>query len=292
LNGRLGGVQVTASQLSYSAGVFTASFDANGPVTGIAGFTRGTLAARGKVTAGDDLVLDISGQFANLRQGAIRLDLVSFDADAKDNKATLVGRAKGLVGAPIDLAINASGNRTASGWSGTATLEGSVDKLPVSSSRPATWSYGEAGWSIDSSLSAFGGSLDAKLADGDAGASADLDVVGLDLRTLSQLARISQINGRVTGQATFSNAPGVMARGNLHLGVSGVNPVGVSGDPVMLSIDSQLRDGAMITQASGTGQGFDLKADSTVLMSDGERFNVLPNRNAAVVGHLNLTGRA
>jgi translocation and assembly module TamB len=60
----------------------------------------------------------------------------------------------------------------------------------------------------------------------------------------------------------------------------------------MLSIDSQLRDGAMVTRANGAGQGFDLKADSTMLMSDGEGFNVVPNRNTAVAGHLDLTGKA
>lgn len=291
LNARLGGVQIAAPRVGYSNGVFSAAFDANGSLAGIAGLERGTVTARGTVDFTDNLSLDIAGQLANLRHGTVRFDLISFDADATDGRATLAGRIRGSAGAPLDLAYNASGRSINGVWSGQATLEGTVDQLPISTSRPALWSFGGDEWSMDATLAAFGGNLNAVLKSDIAGASADLDLVSIDLRALTRLARIAPIEGSVTGQATFSNGP-APARGDLHLGISGANPVGVTADPVMVSITSSLRDGAITTTASGAGQGFRLDASSLVAMTERHGFDVTPNRTAPVQAHMTLTGRA
>ncbi|MDP3737780.1 MAG: translocation/assembly module TamB domain-containing protein [Hyphomonadaceae bacterium] len=291
LNARLGGLQIRAPKLAYADGVFDASFDANGSLVGISGLTRGTLAATGTVSVGDDLKLDVTGQLANLRRDQMRIELVAFEARAADDTATLKGRLKGTLGAPVDIAFNANGRNTAEAWTGTATLEGTVDQLPVATSRPANWSYGEAGWSVDTQLAAFGGQFNATVKSGFEGASANLDLANVDLRALSRLARISPMDGRVTGQARFSNGP-APAVGDLQLGISGANPVGVTADPVMVSLTSRLREGVLTTIATGAGQGFKLEAGSRVQVLVGEGFNVVPDRDAPLEAQLTLDGRA
>jgi translocation and assembly module TamB len=291
LNARLGGVQLTAPLLSYDDGVFSAAFDANGSLQGFGGLDRGTVAARGKVTLGEEMTLDVSGQLANLRRGPLRIELLSFDADAANDSATLKGRIKGTTGAPMDIAYNAAGDRSDDVWTGTATLEGSVDQQPISTARPANWSYGAGAWMMDAELAAFGGTMDADVSSSAEAASASFDVVNLDLRVLSRLARITPINGRVTGKSTFRNGA-EPATADMQIAITNANPVGVTADPVNVNLTGRLREGQLTTIATGSGQGFKLEAGSQLRMLGGEGFNIAPDRTAPLEARLTLKGRA
>ena len=65
----LGDLRLTAPRLAYSDGALSATFDASGPLAGIAGIDRGTLTAKGNVSIGEDLNVDVTGQLANVRSG-------------------------------------------------------------------------------------------------------------------------------------------------------------------------------------------------------------------------------
>ena len=291
LNASLGELRLNAPRLAYSDGVFSATFDASGPLAGIAGLDRGTLTAKGDVSLGEDLVLDISGELANLRSGVMRIDLLTFDADASNDNAILKARAKGTLGAPIDVAFNTTAARSADAWSGEATLDGTVDQLPVRTSRPALWAYNAGGWSLDAQLAAFRGQLNAKLASREDSATANLQLSGINLRGLSRLARITPVNGELTGSLTFANTAGV-ATGDFNLAIANANPVGVTADPVSLNFTGQLRNGVLTAAAQGEGQGFKLAASSREEMVIGEGFNIHPNTTTPLSAQLDLTGRA
>jgi translocation and assembly module TamB len=287
----LGDLRLTAPRLAYSDGALSATFDASGPLAGIAGIDRGTLTAKGNVSIGEDLNVDVTGQLANVRSGVVRIDLLTFDADASGNQATLKARAKGSLSAPIDLTFNATATRDDDAWSGNATLDGSVDQLPISTSRPAIWRYSPEGWSVDTQLAAFRGRLDAKLAATATSATANLQLAGVSLRGISRVARITPVNGEVTGSASFSNAAGV-ATGDFNLAIANANPVGVTADPVSLNFTGRLRDRVFVASAAGEGQGFKLAATSREEMIIGDGFNVLLNSDAPLTAQLDLTGRA
>lgn len=291
LNASLGQLKLTAPRLAYADGVFSAAFDASGPLAGIAGLERGQLTAKGNVTLGENLDVDVSGQLANVRSGAMRLDLVSFDAKASGNTAKLQAKAKGRLGAPIDVTLNANGVRAGDDWSGDATITGSIDQLPVKTARPAIWRVADGGWSVDTELSAFDGKLDAVIASSPESASAKLDLAGINLRAVSRLARVTPVNGSVTGSASFSNGPGP-ATGDLAITIANANPVGVTADPVSLNITAQLRDGVLLAAATGEGQGFKLAASSREDMIVGRGFDIRPDPNAPMLAQLDLTGRA
>ena len=114
----------------------------------------------------------------------------------------------------------------------------------------------------------------------------------LDLSGLSRLARISPINGRVTGTSTFTNDTGRQPSADIKINISNANPEGVTADPVGVEIMSRLRDGQMTTVATGSGQGFELEAGAMLRMIDGGGFNVTPDRNSALEARVSLTGRA
>lgn len=291
LNANLGQLKLTAPRLAYADGVFAAAFDASGPLKGIAGLERGTLTAKGNVSVGEDLEVDITGRLADLRSGAMRMELLTFDADASNNTAKLVARAKGRLGAPVDVTLNASGANAGDVWSGEATLDGAIDQLPVKTTRPALWRVAGGGWSIDSELSAFDGKLDAVLASSPERASAKLELAGINLRAVSRLARVTPINGSVTGSASFTNGPGP-ATGDLAIAIANANPIGVTADPVSLNITGRLRDGVLVAAANGEGQGFKLAATSREEMIVGRGFDVRVSTTAPIQARLDLTGRA
>lgn len=288
---RLGDLRLNAPRLAYSDGAFSATFDAAGPLAGIAGLDRGTLTAKGNLSVGEELNVDVTGQLANLRSGVARIDLLTFDADASGNQATLKARAKGSISAPIDLTFNANATRAEDIWSGQATLDGSVDQLPIATSRPAIWRYSPEGWSVDTQLAAFRGRLDAKLASTADSATASFELAGVSLRGLSRVARTTPINGDVTGSASFSNTAGI-ATGDFSLAVANANPVGVTADPVSLAFTGQLRNGVLTASATGEGQGFKLAASSREEMIIGSGFDVRPNTTTPLAAQLDLTGRA
>lgn len=287
----LGDLRFNSPRLAFGESGFEAAFDASGPLAGIAGLDRGTLTAKGTLAIGDELNADITGQLANLRSGAVRLDLVTFDVDAAGNQATLKARAKGSISAPIDLTVNATANRADDAWSGQATLDGSVDQLPISTSRPALWAYSPDGWNLDAQLAAFRGSLDAKLGMTSDSATANLKLAGVSLRGISRVARITPVNGDVTGQLAFTNTDGV-ATGDFTLAIANANPVGVTADPVSLNFTGNLRDRILTASAAGEGQGFKLAASSREEMIIGDGFDIRPNTTTPLAAQLDLTGRA
>ena len=290
-NANLGQLKLTAPRLAFSEGAFSMTFDASGPLAGIAGIERGTLNAGGTIKVDEDLAVDVTGRLANLRSGVMRLDLVTFDADASGDTATVKAQAKGTLGAPIDITLNATGARADDTWSGQATLEGAIDQLPVKTTRPATWRAGAGGWSVDSELSAFDGSLNAALASSPGSASAKFELNGVNLRAISRLARVTPINGRITGAASFANGS-APATGDISLTIANANPVGVTADPVSLTITARLRDGVLASSASGEGQGFKLAATSREEMIIGQGFDIKPDTTTPLMAQLDLTGRA
>jgi translocation and assembly module TamB len=292
LNGRVGEVAITAQRLAYADGVFSTAFDASGSLAGLGGLDRGAVTARGTIKSGDDLVIDVAGQFTNLRSGTMRMELLSFDADVANNRATVGGRLRGTFGAPVNVAFNATGQNLAEAWSGTATLDGEIDELPIATSRPANWKYGSDGWLVDAELAAFGGRMEADASSNATISSASFDVADLDLRALSRLARISPINGQVTGKSTFTNDTGRQATADIQINIANANPEGVTADPVSVEIMGRLRDGQLTTVATGSGQGFRLEAGSMLRMIDGGGFNVTADRNSPLEARVSVTGRA
>jgi translocation and assembly module TamB len=292
LDGHVGEVAITAERLSFTDGVFSTEFDASGSLAGLGGLDRGAVTARGAIRSGDELVVDVAGQFTNLRSGTMRVELLSFDADVADNRATVAGRLRGTFGAPVNVAFNATGQNAAEAWSGTATLDGEVDEQPIATARPASWKYGADGWAVDAQLAAFGGRMDADASSSDTISTASFDVADLDLRALSRLAHISPINGRVTGKSTFSNDTGRAAQADVQINIADANPEGVTADPLGVEIMARLRDGELTTVATGSGQGFRLEAGSMMRMDDGGGFNVTPNRDAPLEARVSVTGRA
>ena len=99
------------------------------------------------------------------------------------------------------------------------------------------------------------------------------------------------IAGTVTGTATFANGAGP-ATGELRLTVANANPVGVTADPVTLTIASTLRDGVLVSESSGEGQGFNLKASSRVPVLEGEGFAISLAPDAPMTSQVELHGRA
>jgi translocation and assembly module TamB len=291
LDATLGKLQVKAPRLAYSEGVFSASFNANGPLAGIGGLERGAITAGGKVTLGEDLAVDVTGRLTDLRSGAMRLDLLTFDADAAGDTARLTAQARGSLGAPIDVKLTANGARAGDAWTGSATLQGAIDQLPVSTSRPATWRVAPGAWSFDTQLAAFDGRLDAALASSAESASAKFELDGVSLGAISRLARVTPITGRLTGSASFTNGPGP-ATGDFRLAVANANPVGVTADPVSLTMAGQLRGGVLSAAVTGEGQGFKLTASSREQMIIGEGFDIRPDVNAPLQAQLDMTGRA
>ena len=291
LNATLGGLQLNAPQMQSADGVFSAAFDASGSLVGYAGLDRGTLSARGTVSAGEDLVADISGQLLNLRHGEMQVDLVSFDADAKNGDATISGKLKGRFGAPVDLAFDAKARHADDAWAGTANLTGTIDQYPVATERPANWRFGGGGWMVDSRFAAFKGTLDADLASSEAGATAHFDLQKVEVRGLSRLARITPIDGQMTGSADFNNGAGP-ATGNIRLRIENANPVGVKANPIEVTITSNLENGKLTSTANGKGQGFTLKADSAIRTIAGDGFDVRPDMAAPAEGSVTLNGRA
>ncbi len=291
LNATFGKLQLKAPRLTYSDGRFSLAFNATGALAGIAGLERGAITAGGTISLGEGLEADVTGRLTDLRSGAMRLDLLTFDADASGDAARLTAQARGSLGAPIDLKLAANGARAGSAWTGDATLQGAIDQLPIATTRPAAWRIAPGAWSLDTQLSALDGRFDATLASSREGASGKIDIVDLNLRALSRLARVTPITGRVTGSAAFANGPGP-ATGDFGLAIANANPVGVTADPVSLTMAGQLREGVLTASVSGEGQGFKLAASSRETMIIGKGFDVRPDVNAALLAQLDMTGRA
>lgn len=291
LNASLGELKFAASRLGFADGALSAVFTASGPLAGVAGIEKGALTASGTVRLGGDLTANVTGRLTDVRSAGVRLDLVSFEAKASGGNARVEAHARGSVGAPLDLNLIATGKRHGEGWAGEATLDGSVDQLPIKTSRPAIWKQGPAGWSLDAAFTALRGNVDIDLAKEGRMATARIAMQDVNLRGLSRLARITPIAGTVTGTATFANGDGP-ASGELHLAIANANPVGVTTDPVTLTISSTLRDGMLVSESSGEGQGFNLKASSRVPVIEGEGFAISLAPEAPMTSQVDLHGRA
>ncbi len=291
LNASLGDLKFAASRLGFSDGALNAAFTASGPLAGVGGIEKGALTASGTVRMGKELTANINGRLTDVRSSGVRLDVVSFEAKASGGEATAKAHARGSVGAPLDLNLIATAKRQGEGWAGEATLDGSVDQLPIKTSRPAIWKQGSAGWSLDAAFTALRGAIDVELADEGSMATARIEMQNVNLRGLSRLARITPIAGTVTGTATFVNGDGP-ASGELRLKVADANPVGVTADPITLTIASTLRDGILVSESSGEGQGFSLKASSRVSVVESEGFAISLAQDAPMTSQADLHGRA
>lgn len=291
LNASLGELKFSSPRLAMSDGTLAMTFTASGPLAGVAGLDRGALNASGKLTVGDDLIADVSGRVTDLRSAGVRLDLVSFAAKAAGGKIALDARARGSLGAPIDLTLAATGERSNGAWTGDANLTGTVDQLPIRTSRPAIWRQSAAGWSLDAAFAALRGEIDLDLAAANGAATGKLHLQDVNLRGLSRLARITPLNGRVTGVANFNNGIGP-ATGDLSLTVEDANPVGVTADPVTLALTAQLANGRLESKMTGSGQGFKLDASSSIAMREGDGFAILADEDAPMTAALDLEGRA
>ncbi len=291
LTAELGQLRATASRLSFGEDGVFAAFTATGPLAGLAGIETGALTLKGNIAAGETLTADVTGRITDVRSGAARIELAAFEGKAQDDRINLTANVRGRVTAPIQIALGLTGRREGAAWGGEITLDGDVDGLSVKTSRPALWNLGPDGWSADTALAAFGGTLDARLASTGADASASADLRGVNLRAISRLARISPVNGDVTGSFTFNNsAAGAVA--DLKLAIANANPVGVTANPVNLDINASLRDGELTSTSSGKGQGFNLEARTRLPMIVGEGFNVSVDPNAQLASEITLNGRA
>jgi translocation and assembly module TamB len=291
LNASLGELKFAASRLGFSDGALNAVFTASGPLAGVAGIEKGSLTASGTVRMDSELTANVTGRLTDVRSAGVRLDLVSFEGKAAGGAAKVEAHARGSVGAPLDLNLIATGKRYGEGWSGDATLDGLVDQLPIKTSRPAIWKQGPTGWSLDAAFTALRGTIDVELSNKDRMATAQIAMQGVNLRGLSRLARITPITGTVTGTATFANGVGP-ASGELRLMIANANPVGVTADPVTLTISSTLREGLLASESSGEGQGFSLKASSRVPVIEGEGFAISLAPEAPMTSQVDLHGRA
>lgn len=287
----LGQLRARATRLSFGEDGVAATFTAIGPLVGLAGIQSGALTLTGDVTMGETLGADISGNIADLRSGAMRVDLIAFEGKAKGDTVNLTANLRGRVPAPVQLALGVSGRRDGETWAGEATLDGNVDGLPVKTAQPAPWRVAPDGWSAEAMLAAFGGTLDARLAANGSAATARAELLDVNLRALSRLARIAPVNGKVTGLFSFNNGA-AGATSDLRLAIEDANPVGVTANPVSLDIRAMLRDGVLTSESTGTGQGFSLEARSRLPMRVGEGFDVGVNPNAQLASEVTLTGRA
>ena len=291
LAANLGELKFATPRLAISNGAMAMTFTASGPLDGIAGLERGALIANGSLRLGDELTLDVSGRITDLRSQALRLSLLSFNAKALDGNARLEARATGSLGAPLDLTLSATGSQRGEEWSGDATVKGTVDELPIATSRPAAWRRGPNDWSLDAAFSALRGEIELTLAQSPAAATARLELQDVNLRGLSRLARVTPIDGVVTGLATFSNGAG-LATGDLKLSVANANPVGVTANPFSLDIVGALREAVLTTSIKGAGQGFSLDASSRLAVDEGEGFALALDAAAPMTAELDLQGRA
>ena len=291
LAAELGQLRAKASRLAFGEDGLEADFTASGPLAGLAGIESGALTLTGSVDVGDELNVDVTGRITDLRSGAARIELISFTAKAAGDRANLKATMRGRVAAPVELALDVSALRAGEAWSGEATLDGAIDSMKVATSRPAQWRYGPDGWSAETLLAAFGGTLDAELSQDAEMAMARANLRNVDLHALSHLARMAPVNGKVTGLVSFNNGRGG-ATADLRLAIDNANPVGVTANPVSLDIRAELRDGVMTGRTTGTGQGFSLEANSRFGMITGEGFDVYPDANAPIASDVSLTGRA
>ncbi|MEQ1781409.1 MAG: translocation/assembly module TamB domain-containing protein [Hyphomonadaceae bacterium] len=291
LNANLGDLKFAASRLGFADGALAAVFTASGPLAGIAGIDKGALTASGTVRAGKELTANVTGRLTDIRSAGVRLDLVSFEAKASGGAATVEAHARGSVGAPLDLNLITTGKRQGEGWTGDATLTGSVDQLPIKTSRPAIWKQGPNGWSLDAAFTALRGDINVALANEGRMATARVEMQNVNLRGLSRLARITPIAGTVTGTATFANGDGP-ASGELRIKVANANPVGVTADPVTLNIAAVLRDGIVTSDSTGEGQGFSMKASSRFAIVEGDGFAIAASPDAPMTSQVDLHGRA
>ncbi len=288
----MGELQFNSPRLSIDDGELAMTFTARGPLAGVAGLERGALTAGGTVSVGEDLVLDVTGRLTDLRSAALRMSVVSFDLDAADGRATLTASATGSLGAPLDLDVKATGAQDGDAWSGDATLEGTVDELPIATARPAVWRYGEDGWSVDAAFRALRGEIDVDVGATASASTARVELQRVNMRGLSRLARITPLQGTVSGVATFNNPLGSTATGELRLAVTDANPVGVTANPVSLDLQAALRNGVLTSRMTGSGQGFSLDAGSTLPIAEGEGFSIAVDDTRMMAAEFDLDGRA
>ncbi|MEZ6030145.1 MAG: translocation/assembly module TamB domain-containing protein [Hyphomonadaceae bacterium] len=291
LSAELGQLRAEATRLVFGDNGVIAEFTASGPLTGVGGIEAGTLTLNGSVNAGETITASVQGRAANLRRGTTRIEVVAFEGGIRNDVANLQASVRGRLPAPLELELGLTGRRNDADWMGEATLEGEIDGLDIATARPAAWRIGPDGWSADAALSAFDGTLDAQASTRGGVVSLNADLQGVNLRALARLARVSPVNGQATGMVAFRN-DGSNATGDVRLSIENANPVGVTANPVSLDVRAELRDHALASTATGSGQGFSLDASSRVPVRVGQGFDLAVDPDAALTASVSLDGRA
>lgn len=287
----LGQLKAEASRLSFHESGVSADFTASGPLAGLSGIERGALTLIGSVDIGETINAKLTGRISDLRSGATRIEVISFTGAARNDVASLKATVRGRISAPIALELGVTARRDDAEWLGEATLDGEIDGLAVATSRPATWRVAQDGWSVDSQLAAFDGTLDAQAESTATASTIDANLRGVNLRALSRLARIAPVNGEATGLVAFRNDEDG-ATGDVRLSIANANPVGVTANPVSLDVRASLRDRVLTSTTTGTGQGFSLDASSRLPMRVGEGFDIGVDPDAELTASVSLDGRA
>lgn len=293
LNLTLGGLVAKAPQLVFAGGGARSSFTIAGDLAGLAGVERGAVDARGAFAVGDATTFDLNGRITGLRRGGLAVDLLAFEGEGNSDSAKVSGRIDGDFGARTTLAYALTAAAAdAGGWGGGLTLAGEFDNSPVATTQPVAWTWNEGEWSVAGGLSALGGELVVDAAQTSEAARSTLTVQRVDVRALTRFARINPMEGRISGRSEFVNPVDGPAVADFSVAIADANPVGVTADPVSFDLQSRLRDGRLVLEAKGQGQGFSLSAEGAAAVREGEGFNVMLDTAAPVSARMRAQGRA
>jgi translocation and assembly module TamB len=289
---KLAGVTATSPRISLRDGAVDGEFRATGSLAGLYGVEAGQVSARGRIGRADDAVsVDLSGQATQLRRGALDLDAVTFEAGIRENAAQVTGHVTGEFGAALDLQLSGNGTSTDGAWSGEASLSGKIDNEDVATATPIKWTYGPGRWSVDGAAQALGGEVRGKASLNGADAETDLAFSGIHVAALTRIARITPLEGELSGETSFRNTGG-RAAGRFSYTIDRMNPAGVTADPVNVQLTGAIADNRLDARATGSGQGFTLSADGAMRLNVGQGFDVTADPNSPLRAHVQLDGRA
>jgi translocation and assembly module TamB len=292
---KLASMTATVPRLSWSEedgakGAFTL----NGSMAGLAGFSQGAVTGQGTFdSAGPNGVLaDWKSQITDVRYGDLRFRQVSLNAQADGLAAAFQSRIVGLSPDQLDATVAVDALREDGLWTGDARFSGRFAGEPIATPQPVAWTFGEGGWSVDGAVQALGGALTAQALSGADDHRARLELSNIQLEPLTTLMRFNPMSGRISGNLTFSNAPGAPATGDLTATLTDANPVGVTSDPVTVALSAQLRGDTLSARASGSGQGFLLESSGRAFVNEGDGFGITPATDAPLTAAVKLDGRA
>lgn len=293
--GAFGELEFASKRIAFADGV-SANLRVSGPLDELPGVATGRVSATGTLLAkGGGLTFQAAGSADGIRAGEAQLARVTFDVSGDgsggDAAVRLRAHAIGRIRAPADLSIDATAMRSGAGWVGRVGLTGSLDKTPVSTLEPMSWSMtGAGGWTARGALTFDGGRFAIDASSTAETAHATMSASGVDLRTVTRLAGTPPLDGALAVEATYDNGR-EGARGNFKVNLTGLNPAGLRNDPVALEVSGQLAAGVLRARAQGAGQGFRLDAAADVPVAPGSGFSLTPAMDRPGHGQLDLSGK-